>query len=215
MAEINYLAFDEPSITYHQELYGQVELEHTGKSDGNSCDLLIKNLWEHSGYNKMKKLIDEYNNNNNSPIVCNSDKFRNRIITPLSSTDHFLPTCIRNSVDHPCDDNRKWKQNVHTIDLSIKILYEINKDCNIAQSEFKKRRITIPDFDVYGNKCKCSINGVNNADSHSIAFWVNYCLDNPEQIVCKQDKGKPNMANSLYVIMALNEIDPDWLTPYL
>ncbi|MBQ5540597.1 MAG: hypothetical protein IIU03_10210, partial [Bacteroidales bacterium] len=46
--------------------------------------------------------------------------------------------CVRNSIDHPCEDNAKWKE-YDLIDLSTKILLEIN-NCfkDIKKTFFEK-----------------------------------------------------------------------------
>lgn len=143
LAEINYIAFDLASEEFHQELYGQIEIEWLGKSNGSIIDQPIYKLQDYKCENRdktfgeiVKTLIDNYNNANNSHI----DLLANEFVSPDKGKEpsRCFCHCVRNSIDHPCEGNVKWKE-YGLIDLSIKILLEIN-NCfsDIKKTFFEK-----------------------------------------------------------------------------
>ena len=82
MNEINYIAFDEPSIEYHIELFGYMQ---------NMLDKKVKELddWlKDSGIITDADLFDWYNTNS---------------LEKMESMT--LPYCVRNNIDHPLVDN--------------------------------------------------------------------------------------------------------------
>ena len=129
MNEINYIAFDLASEEFHQELYGQIEIDWFGESNGSKIDQIIEKLRYYKCANSdksfnelVKTLIDKYNNDNNSNI----DLLTNEFFSPDKGKEpsRCLCHCVRNSIDHPCEGNNKWKE-YGLIDLSINILLQI------------------------------------------------------------------------------------------
>lgn len=130
MNEINYIAFDLASEEFHQELYGQIEIDWFGESNGSKIDQIINKLQDYKCENRdktfgeiVKTLIDNYNNANKSHI----DLLSNEFVSPDKGKEpsRCFCHCVRNSIDHPCEGNVKWKE-YGLIELSIKILLEIN-----------------------------------------------------------------------------------------
>ena len=80
MNEINYIAFDEPSIEYHIELFGYMQ---------NKLDKNVRELDEWLKTNGCNALYDWYNT-------------KTLELMPVQMT---LPYCVRNNIDHPLDDD--------------------------------------------------------------------------------------------------------------
>ena len=217
MAEINYLAFDEPSITYHQELYGQIEVESYGESNGN----IIETIWK--GDNTIwNTLISEYNCIPNRPFEI---KVKNEFTSPDNDGKdkngktlyYYVPYCVRNSIDHPGDMNAKWKNNISVVNLSIKMLIIIAKTIQKAENMFlTTSNSTSQDLDDFGYETfKCS--GTSISDVHSLVFWVKYQIEHPNECLIKQNRSGQNnpngeIKNKINFVKAMNDIDPDWLT---
>lgn len=93
MNEINYIAFEEPSVEYHQELFAFLQGgEHTVDQ--------VDNLFE--------KKYDWFQVDNKGKLVTKNDG------SPIRKR-HSLPYCVRNQIDHPVvdDTNDKKKHNAY------------------------------------------------------------------------------------------------------
>ena len=128
-----------------------------------------------------------------------------------TNTSHYIPTCVRNSIDHPCEDNKKWKQ-TKIVALSIKILLEINRVLNVAKKYFIHRISEISNLDSFGDKFTCS--GCDDTNAHTVVFWVNYAMKH-KNIKNDSKKGINNenerlLSNQSYLINALRLIEPNW-----
>lgn len=86
MNEINYIAFDEPTIEYHQELFAFLQ---GGEKTVDGVDKMFeqKNDWHKIG--KKGELV----------MVNGS---------PKEIEYHSLPYCVRNHIDHPNKENKKY-----------------------------------------------------------------------------------------------------------
>ena len=125
MNEINYIAFDEPSIEYHIELFGYMQ---------NILDKKVKDLddWlKESGIITDADLFDWYNTNS------------------LEKTESMtLSYCVRNNIDHPLVDDcdpRKHEAYLNNSKFDNKDLIrrsiEIMRNAIISNPEvFKKKR---------------------------------------------------------------------------
>lgn len=80
LAQINYIAFDEPSIEYHIELFGYMQ---------NKLDKNVRELDEWLKTNGCNALYDWYNT-------------KTLELMPVQMT---LPYCVRNNIDHPLNDD--------------------------------------------------------------------------------------------------------------
>ena len=166
MNEINYIAFEYSSEEYHQELYGQIEIDWFGESNGSKIDQILNKLRDYKYSNReetfgkiVQQLIDKYNYAKKSNI----DLLANEFISPDKGKEpsRCICHCVRNSIDHPCGGNAKWKRD-GLIDLSIKILLEINncfKDIRKIFSEKikdKTKLVKLPDKlkDCVDEECK-------------------------------------------------------------
>ena len=103
MNEINYIAFDLASEEFHQELYGQIEIDWFGESNGSKINQIIEKLQDYKCANRdksfgkiVKILIDKYNNANNSNI----DLLANEFVSPDKGKDpsRCLCHCVRNNM---------------------------------------------------------------------------------------------------------------------
>lgn len=92
MNEINYIAFEEPSVEYHQELFAFLQ---GGKQTVDQVDNLFKKEYDWFQVDNKGKLVIT----NGSPI----------------EKKHSLPYCVRNQIDHPTvdDTNDKKKHNAY------------------------------------------------------------------------------------------------------
>jgi AAA15 family ATPase/GTPase len=92
MNEINYIAFEEPSVEYHQELFAFLQ---GGKQTVDQVDNLFKKEYDWFQVDNKGKLVIT----NGSPI----------------EKKHSLPYCVRNQIDHPTvdDTNDKIKHNAY------------------------------------------------------------------------------------------------------
>ncbi len=94
--EINYIAFDEPTIEYHQELYGFIQSTfnlNVGKLNNEIASL--------SGIRKE----DYYDTDDEGNLIKNTTPKK---ITNNGKYQHSLktlPHCVRNAIDHPIADN--------------------------------------------------------------------------------------------------------------
>lgn len=92
MNEINYIAFEEPSVEYHQELFAFLQ---GGKQTVDQVDNLFKKEYDWFQVDNKGKLVIK----DGSPI----------------EKKHSLPYCVRNQIDHPTvdDTNDKKKHNAY------------------------------------------------------------------------------------------------------
>lgn len=84
MNELNYIAFDEPSIEYHIELFAYIQ-------------------------NKLGLRVNGVNNwlKNNNPLIRSYNWFNT---DTLKEGKYTLPYCVRNNIDHPLNDDRNDKE---------------------------------------------------------------------------------------------------------
>lgn len=107
MNEINYIAFEEPSIEYHIELFGCIQQMINGRS----IDFVDNWLFDK---NYAKKKHDFYKISKTGQLISdNKGNFRHERRT--------LPYCVRNQVDHPHEYNKQY-ENKCKIRESIEIL---------------------------------------------------------------------------------------------
>ena len=92
MNEINYIAFEEPSVEYHQELFAFLQ---GGKQTVDQVDNLFEKDYDWFQVDNKGKLV----------IIDGS---------PIEKK-HSLPYCVRNQIDHPTvdDTNDKIKHNAY------------------------------------------------------------------------------------------------------
>ena len=92
MNEINYIAFEEPSVEYHQELFAFLQ---GGKQTVDQVDNLFKKEYDWFQVDNKGKLVIKHG----SPI----------------EKKHSLAYCVRNQIDHPTvdDTNDKKKHNAY------------------------------------------------------------------------------------------------------
>lgn len=218
MAEINYLAFDEPSITYHQELYGQIEVECMGESNGCKINQIINAIWRDRN-NVLNDLITDFNRQPDRPFEVFYDN--NLYSSPDGNIPNrdvlVVPYCVRNSIDHPGNMNKQWKNNISVVDLSIKMLIKIYKAVEKAENSFLPTiNSKTSDLDDYGHETfKCS--GASDNNEHSLTYWVKYQIDHPNECLIRQNRrgqDNPNgeIKNKINFVKAMYDIDPDWLT---
>lgn len=93
MNEINYIAFDEPSIAYHIELFGFMQ---------NKLDKKVKQLdnWIKTNCNSILTSEDLFDWYNTETLTIEPDKMT-------------LPYCVRNNIDHPLKTDDASKANGH------------------------------------------------------------------------------------------------------
>ena len=125
MNEMNYIAFEEPSIEYHIELFGYMQ----------------------NKLNKKVKPLDDWIKTNCSSILTNGDLFDWYNTETLTIEPHkmTLPYCVRNNIDHPLVDDVN-DANKHTAyennkifndDLLIKRSIEIMREAILShRSDF-------------------------------------------------------------------------------
>ena len=109
MNEINYIAFDEPSIEYHIELFGFIHNELMDKYENDSS---FKNDWDSSIVTPDKngvlvkvgvstiKGVDVWLDVKNSAQKYNWYETKSFI-----KEKRTLPYCVRNNIDHPLTDD--------------------------------------------------------------------------------------------------------------
>ena len=193
MNEINYIAFDLASEEFHQELYGQIEIDWFGESNGSKINQIVEKLQDYKCANRdktfgkiVKTLIDKYNNANNSNI----DLLANEFFSPDKGKEpsRCLCHCVRNSIDHPCEGNAKWKE-YGLIDLSTKILLEID-NCfkDIKKTFFDTiNHLTETELDdKFSNKLKycIDVDGYNEQE-HSSIYWLKYNYIDKKELFSK------------------------------
>ena len=129
MNEINYIAFDLPSVEYHIELFGYI---HSKLIELYESDIAFQNAWKNlKKYDKDGNLIDAGNikdvaavdawlvnannvhNFNQLHIDCNNiwykeDKYKNCYVKELKRS---LPHCVRNYIDHPLEERERVAAN--------------------------------------------------------------------------------------------------------
>ena len=103
-AEVNYLAFNVPTIDYHISLYGYLQ-ELSGKGSVKECDAYTEDYIEKHYLNNKHSYMKDYKYNN--------------------TTYKTLPTYIRNAIHHP-DSGRKYSP--EEFERSIELLREMLQD---------------------------------------------------------------------------------------
>lgn len=167
LSEINYIAFEEPSIEYHQELYGYIEVQYFGKSDGDKIKNLINNLWKDEKYKKMGNIIKE----SKCEDLELNDKYQVEFMSPdKPSKNLFIPVAVRNAIDHPGDKNIKLKS-TEIIRLSTQILVQLWKDLKIFEKDFLSLAKENESYlDKIGEKIEIKVNG--KIENHTSAYWL-------------------------------------------
>lgn len=214
MNEINYIAFDYASEEFHQELYGKIEIDWCGESNGSKMDHIINSLYKckYKPSNRkttfakiVSKLINKFNLDNHT----NVDLLKNSFVSPDKKTDdHSLCHCVRNAIDHPCEGNNSWKQN-RIIELSIKILMEVNNSIVDMDKQFQNMTSTNQNLDNYGNKVDYFVDYGNNTfqkQTHSIVYWTYYCHYTNTCYVYEDAKGKKIIKKNLMDVKNALEI---------
>jgi AAA15 family ATPase/GTPase len=108
MNEINYIAFDEPSIAYHIELFGY--LQNKLKKDAGGVDIwLFENKFAERKY-------DYYQVNSTTGELIQDVKHSGYQHSPKT-----LPYCVRNQIDHPNERNSQYDDK-EKIQQSIEIM---------------------------------------------------------------------------------------------
>ena len=108
LAQINYIAFDEPSIEYHIELYGHIQnklnknVSEVDKWLRDDCSVPATNIWY---------------------IV---DQKRPSVHLTQDPINRTLPFCVRNNIDHPLNDDASNPRQ-HTAYENNKVYAEKNK----------------------------------------------------------------------------------------
>ena len=82
MSEINYIAFEEPSVEYHQELFAFLQ---GGEKTVDQVDAMFEKEYNWFQVDNKGKLVIK----DGSPI----------------EKKHSLPYCVRNQINHPLDDD--------------------------------------------------------------------------------------------------------------
>lgn len=85
MNEINYIAFEEPTVEYHQELFAFLQ---GGEKTVDGVDAMFEQKYDWFQIDNKGKLVMV----DGSPI----------------ERKHSLPYCVRNQIDHPNDKNKKY-----------------------------------------------------------------------------------------------------------
>lgn len=85
MNEINYIAFEEPTVEYHQELFAFLQ---GGERTVDGVDAMFEQKYDWFQIDNKGKLVMK-------------DGF------PIEKK-HSLPYCVRNQIDHPNDKNKKY-----------------------------------------------------------------------------------------------------------
>ncbi len=185
LSEISYIAFDVASIEYHQELYGKIEIDWEGESNGYKIDSIIcyNKICQYQCDNRTKTFEELAND----LVVMFAPKIKainslnlknNSFVSPdqgLSS--HSMCHCVRNSIDHPCKDNEQWKKD-NVIDLSTKILVELNNCFLDIKQKFIKKIDGFSDsvLDTKWEKMKFFVdNGSSKEEQeHTLLYWLSY-----------------------------------------
>ena len=90
MNEINYIAFEEPSVEYHQELFAFLQ----------------------GGEQTVDQVDDMFEKNHNWFQVDNKGKLVMKDGSPIEKK-HSLPYCVRNQIDHPLVDDTNDEKKHH------------------------------------------------------------------------------------------------------
>ena len=95
MNEINYIAFEEPTVEYHQELYSKLE-----KFIYESVD---KNL-----HGNLQVMVDNWISEHKLDTQDHPFYFIDKTNTPRHLEKRTLPYCVRNQIDHPHKRNKQY-----------------------------------------------------------------------------------------------------------
>ena len=96
MNEINYIAFDEPSIEYHIELFGYIAQKI--EKDAGGVDIWLFN-------NKLAERKYEFYMVNSKTGQLIPDEKNGGFQYPAKT----LPYCVRNQIDHPHNNNKQYE----------------------------------------------------------------------------------------------------------
>ena len=214
MNEINYIAFDYASEEFHQELYGKIEIDWFGESNGSKMDQIINCLCKckykpRNRKTTFAKIVSELMNKCNLDNHTNWDLLHNTFISPDKKTDdHSLCHCVRNAIDHPCEGNSLWKHN-RIVELSIKILMEVNNFIVDIDKQFQNITSTNINLDDYGKKIDYFVDCGNNIfqkQTHSIVYWTYYCHYTKNCNVFEDQKGKKSVKKNMMEVKNALEI---------
>jgi len=107
--EINWFAYDLPSIEFHNELYGFLQSKAIDDDNKNSYEDNFDDWLVTKGASQNKSWIKEIKNNSQSPV------------------DRTLQTFIRNFIHHP-ENTKNVQYTNEELESSIKLLIEILKE---------------------------------------------------------------------------------------
>ena len=136
-AEVNYIAFDIPSIDYHQQLYGEVHKkfrkEHKDKDEKKDkiniykIEFCNKSILEYLGAHKEKYDVDI--NDLKPGKYCKLSPRGDKTSGEFYKKYEALPTYIRNAIDHPGEPDENPRKSVvdmqDELRTSIELLQEI------------------------------------------------------------------------------------------
>ena len=173
--EINYLAFDEASIEYHQELYGQIEIEWFGESNGSKFTQIVNKLKKYrcsqSDGTIAEYLVRGYNSTHKDKL----DLYNNQFQSPDGKDGNFcICHCVRNAIDHPCAGNAKWKD-YDVVKLSIDIMIEVDRTFKDIKRRFDYICRNCNDLDDPNLEPKKYYVNKDKEECHSMLYWAKYC----------------------------------------
>ena len=158
--EINYLAFEEASIEYHQELLNKIEYEWAKMSTGG----LMKDIvWAVSKY-------DTGVSNYIADLVANFKADYGEIINPYKGNeyhwqdndkilyDECICSCVRNAIDHTWEGNEHWKSQKY-VELSLKIMIAVAPKMKIVIDSVVNNLTNANWVSLDGGTKKYNING--------------------------------------------------------
>lgn len=192
MAEVNYLAFDEPSMTYHQELFCHIEIEWVGKSNGSFIKGILETMYK---INSFKNRIDAIlpPNTIDSPDYNPSDTASDRYLSLLNNRfcredlQDIAYDCIcrwvRDSIDHTSTKNYKWKED-KIVELSLKILVIVAE----YFAKAKKAKEVLKNYSSTDANSQLDIGNKNftidgDANPHTMKYCCWYFLNHPDAII--------------------------------
>ena len=192
MAEINYLAFDEPSMTYHQELFCHIEIEWGGQSNGSIIKGILETMNNISSFkNRIDAILPP--NTITSPDFEPSDTLSDKYLSLLDNRFYredklkmahdCICRCVRDSIDHTSTKNYKWKYD-KIVELSLKILVIVAEYFAKAKEVLKNYSLTDAAslLDSGSNK-NFTIDGDSNKHTLNYCCW--YFLNHPNTIIKK------------------------------
>lgn len=214
MAEINYLAFDEPSMTYHQELFCHIEIEWEGKSNGDPIRKILDKLYKISSF---KNCIDDLLQNyymllpdlDSFTSTVSSNYYKNLLLKhqfyredqQKTIEDYCICRCVRDAIDHTSTKNYEWK-NDNIVELSLKILL-------VVAQYFEKAKELLKNYsdaeglnlDNIGNK---EYIADGDAKQHTLSYCCWYYVTHPNTIIKKGSKEEKMRMNNIVTIVQNN-----------